>query len=195
LESLMKKLETDLRANCKVLGISVDVDPRMSSALVSVGQAKIGENQLVAPSRKPQKPDAKKPPELDGAPAMAQATGKSVAGATPPSSTSQTTQRPPDIIIASEGFPIRAATGTDSYVQHLAQKIAVESGTRLLRDVRRGMIYVPIEKITESGIYITIPGAKEPISLPFSENFDTDADYDKPQQQTNARTPLPALPH
>lgn len=157
LELLLNRLKQELATSTRVLGVSLDPSkPDDDCALVQF------EIQVFGVELPPQPGEL--PPGTVESVAPGQP-GPTVTGAAAAASAEPAELPPPISVSKKEGFPIRVPRAETSYVFKLAAKIAVESGQRLLRDTTKSIIYLPIQAITEKGIYIAPIGAESAILL------------------------------
>lgn len=166
LDMLLERLGKELKGATKVLGVSLNIGQKSAYALVQFSTQIFGVEGPTDPGALP--------------PGVAPA-------APPPAATkaSQAALPPPISISQSDGFPVRTPSGDTSYVARLAAKIAIESGTRLIRDTSKNIIYIPIQQITENGILIAPTAKAKPILLENKViNFDDVlAEYEKNADQ------------
>ena len=105
-------------------------------------------------------------------------------GITPPVKGKQAAS-PPKIIYADLGFPIKVSDFDVSDVGLFIKKVSEEKDVKFKRDVAKKIVYLPIEKINDAGIFIKIPGMTNNGLIPFKVTYDVSPDYDKDENTKN----------
>lgn len=182
LADLLGKLQKDLSKNCRVVGVYIDDIPKQSLALVDYSPRPIGAEKKVPSTNSISTSGGDQSAAMNAISALLAPKGAPAPMKKKKSASTAEKTAPPMSVNMQDGFPIKAVTGENSYVTRLSAKIAIESGIKLRRDKERGIVYMPIQKITDEGVFLIVPGATSPIMMPCQMDMDTQPEYERPSQ-------------